>query len=316
MKRFLESAKAKIPFLSSGGRSQLELPIAREVSQDRNFERGGRSFYFFDFDDNVAFLTTPSYIFHRETQKELILSSGEFAQVHRSIGRTGPYRDYVIDYCDRTGTFRNFRDQELSWLERVVGKKQMFVQDLAAALGRPDLEWKGPSWSCFYHASLNQRPVSVITARGHHPVTIREAIGLFVKEKHLPQEPNFLSIFPVSNKAVRLHLGDSDGSASVAELKKRAIRASVELAIERYGYNPHHRFGMSDDDPHNIELIFSAMKDLKGDYPEMSFFVIETQGGRFVKWEVFNDRQEATLCTSDLGAKAFEQMTLFSGSSS
>lgn len=295
---------------SAPKRGQLELPIEREIVKDRNADKGGRSFYFFDFDDNVAFLTTPAVIFHKSSGDELKLSSGEFAQVHRHVGQHGPYVDYKLDFCDAKGTFRYFRDQDITMVERLMGRKQMFVQDLAAALGFPDVQWKGPSWSCFYHAALNQRPVSVITARGHHPETIREGIRLFVENGFLPEEPNYLSVYPVTNRRVREALGDSEMTMSVAALKKAAIRASVERAVERYGENPFHRFGMSDDDPHNIELIVEEMKELKTRYPEMSFFVIETQAGRFVKWEVYPDRTEATLCAKDQDVAAFEQLTL------
>ena len=290
---------------------QLELPIEREIVRDRNADKGGRSFYFFDFDDNVAFLATPAFIFHKESGLELKLSSGEFAQVHRHVGKHGPYADYTIDFCDRKGTFRHFRDQDIHWLERhVLGRKQMFVQDLAAALGFPDLHWKGPSWSCFHHATLNQRPLSVITARGHNPETIREGIRLFVDRTFLPYEPSYLSIYPVTNMKVRTALGDVEMKESVAALKKAAIRASVEKAIEQFGPNPYHRFGMSDDDPHNIELIVEEMTSLKRKYPEMSFFVIETQQARMVKWEVYPDRTEATLCASGQDPQVFEQLPL------
>jgi len=43
---------------------------------------------------------------------------------------------------------------------------------------------------------------------------------------------------------------------------------------------------MSDDDPKNIQLIAEEMTRLKSRFPEMSFFLIETQNGNFVKHEV------------------------------
>ena len=98
--------------------------------------------------------------------------------------------------------------------------------------------------------------------------------------------PNYLSLFPVSHKQTRAILGDSDFTKSVAELKQAAIRASVMMAIQTYGYSPHHRFGMSDDDPKNIQLIMEEMKRIKTTYPEMSFFMIETHEGSFVKHEI------------------------------
>lgn len=270
----------------SSRKGQLELGINRAPEKDRNFHLGGRSFYFFDFDDNIAFLTTPLILFHKNDRREVQINSGDFAQYHQSIGVSGPFAEYEIDYCDQTGTFRNFRDHHIDELEKLNGKRQVFVRDVADALGYPDFQWKGPSWECFYHASFNQRPLSVITARGHHPQTLKEGIQVFVKNKFLPLEPNYLSIYPVSHKPTRMKLGDLDFSQGTAELKQRAIRASVEKAIEVYGYNPHHRFGMSDDDPKNIQLILEEMTRLKARYPEMSFFMIETQHGSFIKHEV------------------------------
>ncbi|MEK2644535.1 hypothetical protein [Bdellovibrio sp. BCCA] len=270
----------------SSRKGQLELGINRAPEKDRNFHLGGRSFYFFDFDDNIAFLTTPLILFHKNDRSEVQISSGDFAQYHQSIGKSGPYADYQLDFCDMTGTFRNFRDVHIGEVEKLQGKKQIFVQDVAAALGFPDFQWKGPSWECFYHAAFNQRPVSVITARGHHPETLKDGIRVFVQNKLLPLEPNYLSIYPVSHKETRLELGDLDFTQGTAELKQRAIRASVEKAIELYGYNAHHRFGMSDDDPKNIQLIVEEMTRLKARFPEMSFFMIETQHGNFIKHEV------------------------------
>ena len=266
--------------------SQMELGLSRPREADRNLHLGGRSFYFFDFDDNVAFLATPLVLFHQQTKHELAISSGEWAKEHLNIGKTGAFRDYEINWDDKTGTFRNFRDHHKDDLRKLGAQSQVFIEDVADALGLPDFHWKGPSWSGFYHATFNQRPVSVITARGHEPSTIIDGIDLFVKAGHLPMRPNFLSIYPVSNKETRRDLGDLEFKQSTAELKQSAIRASVELAIKKYGYNPHHRFGMSDDDPKNIQLISQEMLRLKAVYPEMSFFMIETYNGDFIKHEI------------------------------
>jgi hypothetical protein len=266
--------------------AQLELAIERPLEKDRNFHLGGRSFYFFDFDDNVAFLATPLVLFHKVSGEELPITSGQFAREHSRISLEGIFADYEISWDDVTGTFRNFRDHHNDELAKLGLRKQIFIHDVAHALGLPDFHWKGPSWSCFYHATFNQRPVSVITARGHEPQTLEDGINLFVESGHLPMKPNFLSVFPVSHKATRIGLGDHNFVKSTAELKQAAIRASVEKAIEVYGYSPHHRFGMSDDDPKNIQLISEEMTKLKQTYPEMSFFMIETQNGEFVKNEI------------------------------
>lgn len=278
--------------LSPLTKSQLEFEIDRKKEADRNRHLGGRSFYFFDFDDNVAFLSTPLVLFHQEHGAELAISSSDFAQEQHAIGKAGRFEKYKISFEDQTGTFRHFRDHSVSELERLGRKNQIFIEDVAAALGVPDFNWKGPSWSCFYHATFNQRPVSVITARGHHPETLVQGIELFVQQGHLPMRPHFLTVFPVSHNDTRKDLGDHEFVMSTAQLKQAAIRKSVQRAIEVYGYSPHHRFGMSDDDPRNIQLITEEMVRLKNIYPEMSFFMIETQHGQFIKNEIHTSGPE------------------------
>jgi hypothetical protein len=267
-------------------KSQLELGETRKKEPDRNLHRGGRSFYFFDFDDNIAFLTTPLILFHKKTGEELHLSSHDWAVHHASVGKSGIYSEFEIRWDDQAGTFRCFRDIDLSEVERQAGKRQPFVEDILHSLKMPDMQWKGPSWDCLYHAVFNQRPISIITARGHSADTLRSGIYEFVKAGYLPLEPNYLSLIAVSNKDTRKQFGDHDFKATTAELKQKAIRASVEKAIEVYGYSPHHRFGMSDDDPKNIQSIVEEMTRLKSKYPEMSFFMIETHNGDFIKHEI------------------------------
>ena len=268
------------------GPTQLELDLRRAREADRNAHLGGRSFYFFDFDDNVAFLATPLILFHKDTGAELSITSGEYAREQGRVGQAGPYRDYEFRWDDTTGTFRNFRDHQPDRLHSLGRKKQVFIEDVAEALGHPDWKWKGPSWSCFYHATFNQRPVSLITARGHDPRTLVAGIDLFVQSGHLPERPNYLSLYPVSHPEIRKKLGDTDLNLSTARLKQMAIRASVLQALQKYGFSPHHRFGMSDDDPRNIQLVVEEMRRLKIELPEMKFFMIETHQGDFVKHEV------------------------------
>ncbi|MGZ5278331.1 MAG: hypothetical protein ACXWC9_00205 [Pseudobdellovibrionaceae bacterium] len=254
-------------------------------------------------------MTTPLILFHRQTGAELHVSSGQWAVEHSNIGKSGMYAEYEIRWEDQTGTFRCFRDHHVDDLRRLGFQRQLFVEDIAEALGFPDFQWKGPSWSCFYHAAFNQRPVSVITARGHEPDTIKHGVKLIVDQGHLPIEPNYLSIYPVSNKGTRHLLGDAQLTMHTAELKQRAIRASVQTALQVYGYNPHHRFGMSDDDPKNIQLIIEEMTRLKAELPELSFFMIETQKGEFVKHEITLSGLKASRVENL--SKSVEQIKLF-----
>jgi len=266
--------------------SQLELNLGRVMEKDRNFHLGGRSFYFFDFDDNIALLGTPCILFHKVTGEELLVSSGDWAKIQKEIGKSGFYRDYEISYDDEFGSFRNFRDIPQNELLKRGRIHQSFVDDIQAALLNPDWSWKGPSWNCFYHATFNRRPISIITARGHSENTVKDGISYIKDAGFLPELPNFLSIFAVNNPQVRCYLGDPEKKLSVAKMKQLAIIASVDAAFSEYGYNPHHRFGISDDDPENIQMLWEELVRLKNKYPENSFFIIETSQENFIKHEV------------------------------
>lgn len=289
----------------NSAKSQLELGIQRHREFDRNRDMGGRSFYFFDFDDNIAVLSTPILIFHRETGESVKLSSREFGEQSGCIGRRGLYKDYEVRLDDAHGSFKFFRDRDINLLQKILGRRQMFIEDLEYALGLPDYHWKGPSWDCFYHAVFNSRPISLITARGHDPETMKAGIRLMVEQGHIPNEPNYLGLFPVNFPDTR-RLLKRDMQTSVAEMKQLAIRASVEKAFQLYGFNPHHRFGMSDDDPKNVELVIAEMSRLKREYPENTFFVFDTHKGQFLRREVL-----AGHTRDEVVPTSFHQLKLF-----
>src|SRR5690606_2312250 len=122
--------------------AQLELEIGRPYELDRNAHLGGKSFYFFDFDDNVAYLSTPIVIFHKADGKERSISSGEFAHENKNIGKAGRFADYFLNFDDETGSFRHFRDKNFSLLDKIIRKKQVFLQDIEKALETKDFGWK------------------------------------------------------------------------------------------------------------------------------------------------------------------------------
>ncbi|MBK9295216.1 MAG: hypothetical protein IPM57_12395 [Oligoflexia bacterium] len=278
----------KIFYRKPHSASQLELEIQHPKQKDRNHHIGGRSFYFFDFDDNVIHLPTHLYVFHKTTGQEHALTTHEFSDIQTKLGKEGIWKDYELRFDDQTGSFRRFREKKISpW--QYWWKVQPLEEDMRAVLKRPFEEWRGPSWNFFWYAVHNKRPISIITARGHHPDTLKKGISLLKKWGFITHKPNFLSVWPVSHKPTRLLLGDKDLNLHASELKKIAIKSSVSEAFKNYGVNPGHRFGMSDDDPVNLKLIVEAMRDLKKIYPDNSFFVIDTQGGKLIKQEIFVD---------------------------
>lgn len=260
---------------------QQELPIPREKQPDRNASLGGKSFYFFDLDENVFHIESAHYVFHKKTNEKKEVPGKIFWEEIDHIGKKGFLKDFEIRPDDQDGSFQRFRD-----IPDLDSMQQPFIEDLQNALKLGD--WMGPSWNEFHHAVTNQRAMAVITARGHHPETIKAGISLFTQRKILDSLPNYLSVLPVSHPEIQQTLG----GGTVPELKRKALRYVVEEAFKVYGYNDYHRFGMSDDDPKNVQKIIEEFTVLKKDYPKVSFFVIETTRGRSNKWEVFVDHAE------------------------
>ncbi len=307
--------------------SQLDLPIEREHYADRHWDKGGRSFYFFDFDDNVMRLATPIYVFERDTGAELALSTAEFAAASPQLGKPGPWERYEIQTNDAIGSFRRFRDTDTDADTETVTDTdttadtaagtvtetdatpatphQPFIEDINTALAGPKNEWLGPSWDLFFHAVHNQRPLAIITARGHHPTTVARGIAQLHNAGHLTALPSYLAIIPVSHRETRARLGDPNRQRSIPELKKIAIVRLVEMAMERHGKNPHHRFGMSEDAPDNLALVSEAMRLLKERHPDNAFFVIDSSQTPIIKTEI-QDGDDTSEAIED-----FSQLELF-----
>jgi hypothetical protein len=184
-------------------------------------------------------------------------------------------------WCVRPECFRDFQD-----MPHLPAEEQPFVKDLLATVGSAQ-EWQGPSWPLLVHASKNQRPVALITARGHSPETVKVGFDLLADRGILPARLSFIGIYTVTHPEVRTALGATDPSTTVPSIKKMAIRAAVEAGVAKYGDRPAHRFGMSDDDPNNVMLAITAMRDCKIKYPDKRFFVINTNKDHYVKLEVF-----------------------------
>ncbi|MBX9949287.1 MAG: type II secretion system protein GspJ [Candidatus Obscuribacterales bacterium] len=239
---------------------------------------GSISFYFFDIDDNLFFLPTKLYLWNAETQTEREVSSGDYTYIHDQLGRVGEWQAWSV----REGfTYRDFRDAP-----DVAPQEQAFCKVLLEAV-TSGMQWQGPSWPLLEHAARKQRPVVFITARGHAPETIAAGFDALADKGILASRLNILCIYTVSNPEVQKSLGVTDPNTTVPSMKKMAIKAAVEIGLEKYGRTPPHRFGISDDDPNNVMLAINAMRDCKVKYQDKRFFVINTNKDHYVKLEVF-----------------------------
>ncbi|HEX8285753.1 MAG TPA: VOC family protein [Pyrinomonadaceae bacterium] len=252
---------------------------------------GSVSFYFFDIDDNLLFLPTKLYLWNAESRQEQAISSGEFAAVQNELGRPGKWQAWAA----RAETFRDFRDRP-----DLPAAEQAFVKDLLAA-SADSAPWRGPSWPLLVHAATARRPVAMVTARGHEPTTIEAGLQALVERGFLPGVPPILGIYTVTNQGVRDRLGAGDPAMTIPSIKKLAIKDAVDRALAQHGSAPPHRFGMSDDDPNNVVLAVSAMRDCKLKYPDKRFFVINTNHDEFVKLEIFPMAHPVTAAATGEG---------------
>jgi cytidine deaminase len=267
---------------------QKDAPVAKTKARPPK----DLSFYFFDFDDNIMFLPTPILIRNTATKRSKKVTTADFAGIRMLLGRPGPWKEFELF----ENTYSHFRDVPPDKLK--PGRQQYFVEDVAKAVSTRGTAWQAPSWPLFKDACAKRRPVAIITARGHSRETLMAGIRVLAERKLIPREPNYLAVYPVGHPQVidelLESLDDPEERArlrasrdNTSDLKRIAIRNAVETALRVYGTEPEHRFGMSDDDPRNVDLIVKAMCDCKTRHLGKRFFVINTHQNEWVKLEVF-----------------------------
>ena len=115
-------------------------------------------YYAFDWDDNIMIMPT-KIILKDDNGRDVGMSTEDFAEYRTQIGKE-PF-DYeghtIVDFSD--SPFRYFN---------VTGDKQFIVDSMIAKTG--------PAWNDFVEAINNGSVFAIITARGHTPNIIREAI--------------------------------------------------------------------------------------------------------------------------------------------
>ena len=149
-----------------------------------NLEVAGRDFkyYIFDWDDNILHMPTRIYLEHLGADgvwRPTSVSTSTFALVrtdeaHYRMPRAG----------GREAAFRDFQDAPDAATADLA-----FIRDTRAALDRIRAgEPTGPSFDTFRKTLREGRIFAIVTARGHAPDTIREAVRIFIDEVLTPAE--------------------------------------------------------------------------------------------------------------------------------
>jgi len=121
-------------------------------------------YYSFDWDDNLMFMPTKIYL-KDKNGKSVGMSTEDFAEYRTDIGKEEfEYEGHTIVNFDEN-PFRDFS---------VTGDKK-FLSD---AMKAPT----GPAWPDFVEAINNGSIFSIITARGHTPSILKQAVYNLIKK--------------------------------------------------------------------------------------------------------------------------------------
>ena len=249
-------------------------------------------YYAFDWDDNILEMPT-KIVVQSEDGKEVGMSTEDFAEYRPLIGQA-PF-DYqgenIVGYAD--DPYRFFT---------VKGDSQFIVDAMLAPIG--------PSWDDFVEAINGGSIFSIITARGHTPSVLRDAVYNMIVTNHnginkqelisnLRKYRHFANEEEMSDEELieayldmlRFHpVTYGEGSAANPEEGKiKALREFIGYVKELAGRLGKRAFfkndvnnnfvpmiGFSDDDPRNIDKIKSFLDSEFEDKPVRTYL---TKGG-------------------------------------
>jgi hypothetical protein len=214
-----------------------------------------------------------------ENGNEVGMSTEDFAEYRTQLGKDPfEYKGHTIVGMDPTTAFRNFRTD---------GDEQFKVDVFKAK--------KGPVWNDFVEAINNGSIFSIITARGHHPETIKQAIYNYIISgyngidknqliKNLKKYRTFIGENEMSddeliksylelNKYHPVSFGEGS-AANPEELKVKAMEDFVSYIKAMAGILNKRAFikndisnnfipsiGFSDDDIRNVEVMSKHFKN-------------------------------------------------------
>ena len=259
--------------------------------------------YNFDWDDNVMFMQTLIWYFHKDPDKakkkglplEVPVSTESFRHTRQKVGQKTCYgyykitkrkitevskdtegavkinlKDYMILDPERDeklicgrNSFREFRDGE---------EVNYFLEDLKYSLKHKSF---GPCWEDFVECLSNKKTaanMAIITARGHSPRAMYQGLKYLKEKGYIKYLPKMRHVFPVSYKGLdEKFVGTADNPS---DAKKNIIIKSLDVYQEEAEDCPKNKpreFGFSDDDHKTIETIKNSLIPLvkKGRWPNL-----------------------------------------------
>ncbi len=270
---------------------------------DRDFK-----YFIFDWDDNILHMPTKIYLEKKDAAGNWVdhsVSTSLFAVIRSDTENYRPpkgdwdlaFRDFQ-DYADKVGESSFLKDTRNA-LERVLNGKEL----------------PAPSFTRLKETLVEGRLFAIVTARGHEPDSIKQAVKLFINLVLSPEEREtmmanlrgyraafddmkkfgsdedeleyYLSLnryHAVTNPGFQKWLHSVAGDEGGQEHSKQfAIRDFVEHIVRlmsRDGKGLGHRsisVGFSDDDIANVEAVERYIQEeLSRHFPSVKFVVYDT----------------------------------------
>jgi len=119
-------------------------------------------YYAFDWDDNIVHMPT-EIVLKDDQGEEVGMSTADFAEYRTKVGKGDfNYNGHtIVGFAENP--FRNFRTE---------GDKQFIIDAMKAKVG--------PAFDDFREAINNGSIFSIITARGHNPNTLKQAVYNYI----------------------------------------------------------------------------------------------------------------------------------------
>lgn len=252
-------------------------------------------YYAFDWDDNVVHMPT-KIMLKTEDGDEIGMSTDDFAEYRHQIGKE-PFNykgDVIVGYTDEP--FKNFQ---------TPGDKNFLIDAMRAELG--------PAFDDFREAINGGSIFSIITARGHKPNTLKQAVYNYIIDgfngidkdelvKNLKKyrdisgeedmtDDELIKTYLDMNRFHPVSYNDPEGAANPEEAKVRAMdkfvdyvrelsqelnkRAFLKKDVSNNFIPAKPTIGFSDDDIRNVEV----MKKHFEDKPDNIVKTYSTAGG-------------------------------------
>lgn len=262
-------------------------------------------YYAFDWDDNLLMMDTLIHL-DKMINNEWVpvdVSTSEFSDIRKHVNNWKEGKENIWRYrnSDPEQTFIEFRDYG-------PRGETAFLQDVIKTIKKNNF---GPSWFKFIECLIGGNIFSIITARGHEPESIRNAVEWIIyhilntsQKKEMENNlKDFNKLFQIDvknknfNQLVDKYLdlcefvGLSsnyfrrkyryEGQTVNPENGKKIVLRDFVKRITEYGklLNKKVNIGFSDDDKSTIEHMHSFMRDeLSLDFP-IGYHVYYTKDG-------------------------------------